>query len=775
MNRLDDLKSRLAKGRVLVVVGAGVSIAATDGASVASWKGLLDHGIDRCCEFAGMQPDWAQRMRENLATGDVVSWLAVATEVEERLKGVAKGEFRSWLEDTVGQLTVSDPALIEALRDLGTPIATTNYDGLIEEVTGLPAVTWCDAPRVQRVLQGEEPGVIHLHGWVKEPESIVLGYRSYAQVLGDAAAQAMQQTLRTQNSLLYVGFGGSFEDPNFTRWLAWARETFTGRELYRHYRLCLDGEVDAIDTEHPGEDRIFALGYAAEYRDLAPFLEGLARSAPSDETASEGVSVTPVTGLPPTDWLFGRDAQLADLVDHLLTERPAPVPILGGPGMGKTVLSVHALKHPAVAERFGSRRYFVRCEAMSDAEALPGGIALAMGLAAPGDPWPAVQDALMGQPALLVLDNFETPWDADRIASERWLSELGDLESVALMVSVRGAQRPHGAKWYGTLEINRLAPEDGEKLFLEVVGRPHHGDAELKRLVEALDGVPLAIRLMARVASGYLSMNALLEAWDRKRAAMLSKGRGREDNLEVSVALSYDGPRMDDQSRELFSALGLLPSGLASIDLKALWPKYGQEAVGCLVSAGLAFYDDGRARLLNPIREAALRLAPASSDLDHRIAVHYLALARESGAILGAAGGGEAKVRLEPEIGNLTATFRRAFGGPAEDLAFAAAYGLAEVLRFTGLGSPKSLEEAAERAKELERTKDQANCIQSLGDIALDRSDHAQAGSRYEEALPLYRRVGDVLGEANCIKSLGDIALRRSDHAQAGSRYEEAL
>jgi len=58
--------------------------------------------------------------------------------------------------------------------------------------------------------------------------------------------------------------------------------------------------------------------------------------------------------------------------------------------------------------------------------------------------------------------------------------------------------------------------------------------------------------------------------------------------------------------------------------------------------------------------------------------------------------------------------------------------------------------------------RQQADCIESLGDIALERSQHEEARARYAQAQPLFRQAEHVLGEANCIRSLGDIALRRS-------------
>jgi tetratricopeptide (TPR) repeat protein len=101
---------------------------------------------------------------------------------------------------------------------------------------------------------------------------------------------------------------------------------------------------------------------------------------------------------------------------------------------------------------------------------------------------------------------------------------------------------------------------------------------------------------------------------------------------------------------------------------------------------------------------------------------------------------------------------------------------LAEFMRFTGLGGTAPLEKAVRIAQNLDSHQNvTANCIRSLGDIAQGRSDYQGARQRYEEALPLYQRVGVILGQANCIRGLGDITLARSDHEGARQRYEEAL
>ena len=59
--------------------------------------------------------------------------------------------------------------------------------------------------------------------------------------------------------------------------------------------------------------------------------------------------------------------------------------------------------------------------------------------------------------------------------------------------------------------------------------------------------------------------------------------------------------------------------------------------------------------------------------------------------------------------------------------------------------------------------------------IALRHSDHEGARARYEQALPLFRQVGDVVGEANCISGNGGVARAVGDLATAAAWYQTAL
>src|SRR4029077_49889 len=69
----------------------------------------------------------------------------------------------------------------------------------------------------------------------------------------------------------------------------------------------------------------------------------------------------------------------------------------------------------------------------------------------------------------------------------------------------------------------------------------------------------------------------------------------------------------------------------------------------------------------------------------------------------------------------------------------------------------------------------EANCLKSLGDIALELSSFQDARTRFDEALPLYQQMGDPLGQANCILGLTEVALRLSLYVDARIRINEAL
>jgi hypothetical protein len=207
-----ELRRDLASQRIVVLLGAGVSMATSNGAPEASWKGLLIHGIEHCAAFGQPRPvsGWSERMRWLIEYGDVEDFLAVATEIERRLQG---DKFRDWISNTIGAIPRINEDLPIAISRLNVPVATTNYDDFAAEAARRGAVPWTDRPDIDDWLRGNDRRHLHLPGVWRRPESIILGHTSYSRLASNERIQFVQKVLGTRRILL-VGCGSGLSDPN---------------------------------------------------------------------------------------------------------------------------------------------------------------------------------------------------------------------------------------------------------------------------------------------------------------------------------------------------------------------------------------------------------------------------------------------------------------------------------------------------------------------------------------------------------------------------------
>ena len=324
-----ELAQRIRDKKVLVVTGTGVSLAATGANPLASWTGLISNGIDRCVELAidGADAGWGALHKQLLKRPGINNLLAVAEQVQACLTSRGEGDWSEWLGLTVGSLNPTAPDIIEALRVLATPLATLNYDELLE----LPeprrkAVTWREAARWPRVLEGKDDAVLHLHGAWDRPDSVVLGIRSYERVLAAGLAQHLQRVVATTHSLLFVGCGATFDDPNFKALLDWMATTLKNVER-RHFLLATEAEKARIEPLLPPTARIWVLTYGTKHDELVPYLRSLVSAKVDPPTST---SIPP--GIPARGRFVGRTDELDALVTAILDDDPRPVVI---PGAGR--------------------------------------------------------------------------------------------------------------------------------------------------------------------------------------------------------------------------------------------------------------------------------------------------------------------------------------------------------------------------------------------------------------------------------------------------------
>jgi hypothetical protein len=150
-------------------------------------------------------------------------------------------------------------------------------------------------------------------------------------------------------------------------------------------------------------------------------------------TGSSSVSIPLLPAVPKI--FHGRENIMKGLLD-ILVQAPARVAILGSGGIGKTSVATALLHYPRIIDTF-SRRYIVSCDSVHTTQGLLISVAAHLGMSVNKQLSQSIVRYFSDRgPSLLVLDNFETPWEflECRPSIEEFLSLLTDVDHLALVV-----------------------------------------------------------------------------------------------------------------------------------------------------------------------------------------------------------------------------------------------------------------------------------------------------------------------------------------------------
>ncbi|KAJ7247015.1 hypothetical protein C8J57DRAFT_1724666 [Mycena rebaudengoi] len=321
--------------------------------------------------------------------------------------------------------------------------------------------------------------------------------------------------------------------------------------------------------------------------------------------------------LPPCPQIFnGRESELQDVV-NILIQDSAHIAILGVGGMGKTSLATVALHNPQVEAKY-SHRYFIPCHSSPTCTELATTIAAHIGLEKGSNMAKKVAHYFAhAPPSLLVLDNLETPWET--------LSARSDVEEFLSLLTDAPPLGPH-VKWTRPFlaPLEPLSNVAARQTFIEVAD-DGHDDASINELLELTGNLPLAVSLIASVASSEGCVKAL-SRWKLESTRMLSDGYDQRSSLDISIMLSYTSSRMTPGAQELLSLLSMLPDGLADADLvQAKLPIPDMlDCKATLIQTALAFVaQDQHLKVLVPIREHTLSIHPPANALKLKLREHF--------------------------------------------------------------------------------------------------------------------------------------------------------
>lgn len=522
------------------------------------------------------------------------------------------------------------------------------------------------------------------------------------------------------------------------------RERLCGQLMLALYRS--GRQADALDAYRNARFTLVEELGIEPSSDLRELHEAILRQDPSLSKLTAQDRPTAAGHLPvPATPFLGRARELAGVTALLRGTDHRLVTLTGAGGSGKTRLALRAAQ--ACAEGYSGGAWFVGFADITDPGLIAPVICQAIGLAEQPELTPAqrLEKYLRERELLLVLDNLEQLTPGTAVLGEL----LAGCPGVRILTTSREPLHLAGEQQY---EVPVLDPEDAIELFT-TRAKTVAPDLVIDRdaasaICERLDRLPLAIELAA-ARTKILSPADVLARLERHLPVLAAGPRDaprRQQTLQATIAWSY-GLLTDEQQR-LFVRLSVFAGG-CTLDAAEAVAEAELDLVEALVDRSLVRVGDGRYWMLQTLREYALAKL-ARSDEEHQLRRRH---ADWLVGLLDAHGLGTSAhfdmekphLLLEEERENLRAALEWAeLAGEIETVARLATPltwlwcdegSLREAGRWVGLVRERGIDFPPAL---------QARVLRAVRELAWARGDYQEASDTGEQALGIYRELGDV-------------------------------
>jgi predicted ATPase/class 3 adenylate cyclase len=552
--------------------------------------------------------------------------------------------------------------------------------------------------------------------------------------------------------------------------------------------------LDGVALRDLGVHRLKDIAHAEHLFDLV--IDGL----PSDFPALKTLDARP-NNLPLQLTSFvGRQAEIAEAVRLMGQNRLVTLTGPGGTGKTRLALAVGT----ELLSSFPDGVFLVELAALVDPGQVCPTICEVLGVREePGrDLIDTLVNRLMGQELLLILDNFEHLLEAVPVVGE----VLRRVGAVRILATSRTPLGLYGEQELPVPPLARPDPLDlpepevlsrseAVALFLDRAreARPSfqvtdENSAAVAEICARLDGLPLAIELAASRIN-VLSPQAILSRLDRRLDLLTGGARNvpeRQRTLRGAIDWSYD--LLEKPERLLFARLSAFAGGADLEAAEAVCNPDGDlevatlDGLASLVDTGLVrraeTTGDPRFGMLETIREYARERLDADWDADEtrrRHANYFLELAEASERDITAEDHAGLQ-RLDLEHDNIQAAFRWTIENGEAERGMVAAATIWRFWLFRGqLGIGQAWLDRL-LAVPGERTEARARAHEAAGSLAYWQADLPKTERHYEDALAIYRDLGDRAGIARALYDLAFVPyIRRSGYAGSIPRLREAV